>query len=177
MPEKASERAPGGLIFSSQGAKSSVVQKYAAMATTQAFLHPLAWTKPGFTLDDYALILFPGGHDKGIRQMIDSPIVHRLIIDYFPKTKKPGKKAVAAICHGVMALSNAKDVKSGRSPISTCATTALPGFMESFIYQSTRLFLGDCYKTYGAGSENVEQSVCGFALPLLSPSLRYSNPR
>lgn len=138
-----------------------MVQKYATMAASEEFLNPLAWTASDFSLDDYQMVLFPGGHDKGIRQMIDSPLVHGLVIDFFQKTKKPGKRAVAAICHGVMALSNAKD-SNGKSPIHSCITTALPAFMETFIYWSTFLVLGDYYKTYGAGSETVEHSVCGY---------------
>lgn len=141
-----------------QGAKKVVINKYASMVVSEEFLNPLAWTAPDFSLDDYQMVLFPGGHDKGIRQMIDSPVVHGLVIDFFPKTKKPSNKAVAAICHGVMALSNATDF-NGKRPIHKCTTTALPAFMETLIYWGTFLVLGDYYKTYGSGSENVEDSV------------------
>lgn len=119
---------------------------------------PLSWSTPGFSLEPFDLILFPGGHDKGVRQVIDSPIVHKLVVDYFPLTKKPGKKVVAAVCHGVMVLSESKNAR-GDSAIRDCTTTALPAFFEKFAFWGTRAFLGDYYKTYGAGSEDVEDSV------------------
>jgi hypothetical protein len=128
------------------------------MAVSEECQHPLSWSEPGFTLDSFDLVLLPGGHEKGVRQIIDSATVHKLLVDFFPKTRKPGKKAVAAVCHGVMVLSEAKDAQ-GNSVIRECATTALPANFERVAFWGTRLFLGDYYKTYGAGSENVEGSV------------------
>lgn len=128
------------------------------MAASRECQNPLSWTAPGFSLDDFNLVLFPGGHEKGVRQLIDSPDVHRLVLDYFPKTRKPSNKAVGAICHGVMVLSTSKG-DDGKSAIHECSTTTLPGAFESSIFWATRLFLGDYYKTYGAGSENTQDSV------------------
>ena len=121
--------------------------------------HPFSWTAPDFSLDPFDIVLLPGGHDKGMRQIIESASLHKLLLDYFPKTRKPGRKIVAAICHGVMVLANSKDAE-GRSVIRECLTTTLPSKMEQAAYWGTRAFLGDYYKTYGAKSEDVEQSVC-----------------
>jgi putative intracellular protease/amidase len=147
-----------GLTQKLLGATAATVREYHSMVASKAFQNPLAWTAPGFSFDSYAMVHFPGGHDKDIRQMIDSPVVHRLIVDYFPQTKKPAKKSVAAICHGVMALSNARG-PGGESPIARCDTTALPGSLETGVYWATWPILGAYYKTYGKGSENVEDSV------------------
>ncbi|KAJ2967134.1 hypothetical protein NUW58_g10512 [Xylaria curta] len=57
-----------------------------------------------------------------------------------------------------MVLSESKDA-NGRSVIHDCATTALPAHFEQVAYWGTRTFLGDYYKTFGHGSENVQQSV------------------
>ncbi len=95
-----------------------------------------------------------------MRQVIDSPIVHRLVLEYQPQTKKPSNKVIGAVCHGVMVLAAAKG-PDGKSAIHDCVTTALPGTFESGIFWGTRVFLGDYYKTYGAGSENVETYVSG----------------
>lgn len=123
----------------------------------------LSWSTPGFTLDPYDLVFLPGGHEKGVIQVINSPIVHRLLAEYFPQTRKPSKKSCAAICHGVMVLSESslpsEDGKVGKSVIHDATTTALPGIFEQGIFWATRAFLGDYYKTYGAGSESVETSV------------------
>ncbi len=47
----------------------------------------------------------------------------------------------------------------GKSIIHECATTALPARFEQIAHWGTRAFLGDYYKTYGAGSDDVEASV------------------
>ncbi|KAI1207543.1 class I glutamine amidotransferase-like protein [Annulohypoxylon truncatum] len=140
------------------GAKKEVISQYKKMIISEEVRHPLAWSDPDFSLDPFDLVIFPGGHDKGVRQIIDSPIVHKLVVDYFPKTKKPSKKVVGAVCHGVMVLSESKDA-AGRSVIRDCDTTALPAKFEQAAYWGTRAVLGDYYKTYGHGSENVEDSV------------------
>jgi putative intracellular protease/amidase len=57
-----------------------------------------SWTDDGFSLDPYDLVFLPGGHEKGVVQVINSPVTHRLMVDYFPKTRKPSNKTVAAIC-------------------------------------------------------------------------------
>jgi putative intracellular protease/amidase len=141
-----------------QGATQAVVNKYHAMAASPEMQKPLSWSAPNFTLDAFDLVLLPGGHDKGVRQVIDSPTVHKLILDFFPQTRKPGKKAMAAICHGVMVLSESKN-SMGESAIRECTTTTLPAGFERSIYWGTWAFLGDYYKTYGAGSDNTEDFV------------------
>ena len=128
------------------------------MQEDQALKSPLAWTRADFSLSNYDLLFFPGGHEKGVRQVIESSDLKRQIADYFPQTKKPGKKSIAAICHGVLAVSEAT-YDDGKSLLHDVSTTTLPGTFESGIYQTTKIFLGDYYKTYGAGSDNVEDMV------------------
>ena len=140
------------------GATKEAITKYRQMQRSEEMLHPLAWSAPDFSLDPYDLVLLPGGHEKSVRQVIESPIVHKLMLDYFPKTKKPSQKVVAAVCHGIMVLSESKD-EHGHSVIHDCVTTALPTRFEQTAYWSTRAFLGDYYKTFGHGSENVQESV------------------
>jgi putative intracellular protease/amidase len=128
------------------------------MSQAPEFQTPLSWSSPTFSLEPYNLIFLPGGHEKSVRQLIDSPIIHKHLASYFPGTKKPSKKNVAAVCHGVMVLSETKG-EDGKSVIHECATTALPARFEQVAFWGTRAFLGDYYKTYGAGSEDVEASV------------------
>ena len=63
-----------------------------------------SWTDEGFSLDPYDLVVLTGGHKKGIVQVINSPVIHRLMVDYFPKTRKPSKKNVGATCHGIFGV-------------------------------------------------------------------------
>lgn len=140
------------------GASMEAVQLYQAMKTDLQSITPLSWSSEDFTLEPYDLVFLPGGHEKGVVQVINSPVVHRLLADYFPKTRKPSKKSCAAICHGVMCLSETT-LPGGKSAIHDATTTALPGMMEQGIFWATRAVLGDYYKTYGASSESVEVSV------------------
>jgi putative intracellular protease/amidase len=141
-----------------QGATKPAVDAYDEMSKTTEFLQPVSWSSPDFSLDSYNLVFLPGGHEKGVRQVIDSPIIHKQLVQYFPATRKPSKKAVAAICHGVMVLSESLDA-DGKSIIHECDTTALPARFEQVAFWGTRAFLGDYYKTYGVGSDDVEVSV------------------
>ncbi|EOO01980.1 putative family protein [Phaeoacremonium minimum UCRPA7] len=140
------------------GATKGVIDLYNKMAQSDEHQHPLSWSAPDFSLDPYDLVFLPGGHEKSVRQVIDSDIVHRLLVDYFPKTLKPGKKALAAVCHGVMVLSESKDA-NGKSVIHQATTTTLPARFEQVAFWGTRAFLGDYYKTYGARTDNVETCV------------------
>ncbi|RFU25419.1 hypothetical protein B7463_g10919, partial [Scytalidium lignicola] len=146
-------------LLAFQGATSEAVKIHNDMTTTPEFQSPLSWTSPTFSLAPYSLVFLPGGHEKSVRQIIDSPVLHQHLREYFPQTKKPSNKVVAAICHGVMVLSQTLDEASGKSVLAECVTTALPARMEQFAFWGTRIVLGDYYKTYGAGSENVEDSV------------------
>ena len=131
---------------------------YKEMSITPEFQHPVSWSSPDFSLEPYNLIFLPGGHEKGVRQLIDSTIMHKHLASYFPATQKPSSKAVAAVCHGVMVLSETEGA-DGKSIIHECVTTALPTRFEQVAFWGTRAFLGDYYKTYGAGTDNVEESV------------------
>ena len=127
-------------------------------STSESWQKPCSWTDPAFTLHDYDLVFLPGGHEKGMRQIIDSSRVHELLRSYFPKAAKPSTKSLAAICHGVQVLAMAKN-EEGKSIICDTKTTALPHIMEQGIFNATRIFLGDYYKTFGASSPSVEQAV------------------
>lgn len=141
------------------GAPKAAKDTYKSLTTTDAsFDSPESWTDPLFKLDTYDLVFLPGGHEKGVRQIIDSEKVHQLLADYFPKTKKPGQKSLAAICHGVQVLASSS-YPDGKSVIHDVETTALPSAFEQSVFQATRLFLGDYYKTYGASSPPVQEIV------------------
>ena len=152
------ERMLGGVTGTFLGANKKAKDAYQSLTQTSSFQHPLSWTSSSFTLDDYDLVFLPGGHEKGVRQIIDSEKVHQLLAAYFPQTKRPSKKALAAICHGVQILASASH-SDGKSLIQDVQTTALPHAMEQGIFQATRLFLGDYYKTYGAGTPSVLEIV------------------
>lgn len=158
-----------GMTGAFLGADKAAKNAYAEMISTGSIDEtkgslgrPFSWTDPSFKLSDYDLVFLPGGHEKGVRQLIDAEPIHRQLQEYFPLTKKSGsgKKVLAAICHGVQVLAYTPDPEfRDKSIIHACKTTALPSFMESTIYTMTSPFLGDYYKTYGKGTPDVEEYV------------------
>ncbi|KAH9810509.1 class I glutamine amidotransferase-like protein [Teratosphaeria destructans] len=131
---------------------------YTQMTQSPEWQHPLAWVEESFTLAAYEIVFLPGGHDKAIRQILDSARAQHLLAEYFPLTVKPSTHICVAICHGVQVLAHAKTA-DGISVLHNVATTALPGITESSVYHGTRLVLGDYYKTYGGNSPTVETVV------------------
>ncbi|OAL38365.1 hypothetical protein AYO20_02424 [Fonsecaea nubica] len=158
-PPKCDDKMLSGWTGAVLGASKPAKRAYRDLASTcEAFQRPLAWNDPSFSLDGYDLVFLPGGHEKRVRQILDSAKVHDLLARYFPQTRKPSRKTLAAICHGVQVLALSTG-DNGRSVIHDAVTTALPAYMEQGIYHATRPFLGDYYKTYGAGTESVEEIV------------------
>ena len=132
---------------------------------------PHSWTAQGFSFKPYNLLFFPGGHEKSVRQVLDSPIVRQLIGEYFPSITKPSSRCIAAICHGVLAVSEST-LPNGKSVLHDVTTTTLPAAFEAIAYWGTRAWLGDYYKTYGGDSENVEASVW---MPLMHITSNFPN--
>ena len=143
------------------GATKDAVQTHATLQSDSAYTSPLSWTAPEFDLTKYDLVFMPGGHEKGMRQYIESQSLHRQLARYVPlvSRKNNSRKCLGAICHGVQVLAAADKEGKDESVIFDFETTALPGTMEQGIFQATRLFLGDYYKTYGPASDSVEQIV------------------
>lgn len=147
------------------GADKHTIALYETMKNSSAWQQPQSWSDPGFTLESFDLVFLPGGHDKGVRQLLDCPRAQALLVSYFPLTRRtstPGDnsrpKFCAAVCHGVQLLAHAKTAE-GVSVLHDVETTTLPGIFETSVYATTRLFLGDYYKTYGGGTDNVATIV------------------
>jgi putative intracellular protease/amidase len=161
-----------GIVGTLLGANRKTKAAYHTMIASDSNVagsinNPHAWTSPTFSLTEYDLVFLPGGHDKGVRQIIDSSKMHNLLADFFPKTRRSNmspKRTLAAICHGVQVLAftpanTTTSTDKRKSIIHDAKTTALPAFMEESIFWLTRLFLGDYYKTYGYGSKSVQRFV------------------
>ena len=163
----------GALLGANAEAKAAAVAlQTSSESRAGSFAKPLAWSREGFSLGDYDLVFLPGGHERGVRQIIGSERMHELLAEYFPLTRRAAaaaetgiqerrkKRAIAAICHGVqvLAFTPSPDVP-GKSIIHDARTTALPHWMEQGIWWLTRLWLGDYYKTFGRGSKSVQQFV------------------
>jgi putative intracellular protease/amidase len=129
-----------GVVFGKLGARAEAIAFYRELERAPEFLAPRRWSECR-TAELDALFL-AGGHAPGMRQYLDSAIVHRLIIDEFV-----AGKPVAAICHGVLAAARAKR-DDGRSVLHGRRTTCLPKYMERLAFFATFWRRGRYYRTY-----------------------------
>lgn len=122
-------------------ARKDAVVAYHEMQQSQEFSKPLKYSE--ITEPNFDAIYLPGGHDKGVKQYLESELLQRLIVEFF-KTQKP----VAAICHGVILAARSIDPKTKKSVLYHYQTTSLLKSQELLAYQMTRLWLKDYYLTY-----------------------------
>jgi putative intracellular protease/amidase len=115
---------------------------YARMIEDAAFLRPLAYADVDPA--QFAGLLIPGGHAKGMRSLLESGQARRIARHFF-QTDKP----VAAVCHGVLLLARTLALATGRPVIDGYKVTALvAGTMEMPAWFLTGLWLGRYYRTY-----------------------------
>jgi putative intracellular protease/amidase len=136
-----------GVVFGTLGARAEPLAFYRELEKAPSFVSPKKWADIDPASND-ALFL-AGGHAKGIRQYLDSDVVHRLTAAFFATTKP-----IAAICHGVLVA--ARSQRDGRSVLHGARTTCLPKYMERSAYLATFWRRGKYYRTY---PEYVEDEV------------------
>lgn len=124
-------------------ARSDAVDAYHAMKESAAFKKPVKYADVKEA--DYDALYLPGGHDKRVKEYLESPKLQQTTVDFF-KADKP----VAAICHGVVVAARSIDPATGKSVIHGYQTTALLKKLERSGYSLTRLWMGDYYLTYPA---------------------------
>ncbi|MCW3126834.1 MAG: hypothetical protein JWO03_2492 [Bacteroidetes bacterium] len=122
-------------------ARKDAVAAYAEMEKSKAFCNPLSY--PAAKETDFEGLLLPGGHDKGVKEYLESGALQKLVVEFFQV-----KKTVAAICHGVVLAALSIDPNTGKSVIHNYKTTSLLKSQEMTAYNLTRLWLKDYYLTY-----------------------------
>lgn len=129
-----------GPLFGLLGALPANVALYASMTADPAFAAPRRWQD--LRVEDFAGLVLPGGHAKGMRQYLEASALHALVAEFFA-----ADKPVGAICHGpvVLARSLAAD---GRSVVAGRTLTALTRPLEQIAWMLTAWKLGDYYRTY-----------------------------
>ena len=90
------------------GSQTRCCSGYSELERCEAFKNPLKYSEA--KEEDFDAILLPGGHDKPVKEYLESEILQKLIASFFTKTKP-----VAAICHGVVLVARAKDKQTGKS--------------------------------------------------------------
>lgn len=129
-----------GFLKGILAARRDAVEAYFEMEKSEAFQKPLCWDE--LREADFEAVLLPGGHDKGVRECLESAVLQRIVGSFFEKNKP-----VAAICHGVVLAARSKNA-AGRSVLFERKTTCLLASQELLAFQMTRLWLGDYYLTY-----------------------------
>ncbi|KAJ6260537.1 hypothetical protein Dda_4763 [Drechslerella dactyloides] len=70
------------------GATADDVERFFAMAGSDEYLNPRAWSAPDFSLLPYDAVYLTSGFDTRLRQFVESESLHRLLAAYFPLSKR-----------------------------------------------------------------------------------------
>ncbi|MEW6996228.1 type 1 glutamine amidotransferase domain-containing protein [Colwelliaceae bacterium BS250] len=130
-----------GLLKPILAARQDAVEAYTLLDQDTAFSNPLKYTE--VQASDFDAIYLPGGHDKTVKEYLESKVLQQLIVDFFAINK-----TVAAICHGVVLVARSIDPQTNKSVLYNYKTTCLLKSQELMAYNITRLWLKDYYLTY-----------------------------
>ena len=134
-------------------ARRDAVDAHAELAANDSFCRPLKYTEAA--ADDFDALFLPGGHDKRVKEYLESEILQSLVAEFFI-----AGKPVGAICHGVVLAARSINPNTGKSVLHDYKTTALLKSQEMAAYKMTRLWLNDYYLTYpGLTVEDEVRSV------------------
>ncbi len=130
-----------GIWRAALGARQDAVDACYEMDSDPAFRNPVKYA----ALEEahFDAIFLPGGHDKRVKDYLESALLQRTVADFFA-----AQKPVAAICHGVVLVARSTNRDTGKSVICDYKTTALLRSQERLAYNMTRLWLQDYYLTY-----------------------------
>ncbi len=117
------------------------MKAYEEMEKSASFSDPLKYSD--LKQENFDAILLPGGHDKGVKEYLESTLLQKLIVDFFSL-----QKPVAAICHGVVLVARSIDPNTKKSVIYNYKTTSLLKSQELLAFNMTKLWLKDYYLTY-----------------------------
>ena len=130
-----------GLLKSTLRARQDAVSAFEEMAGSVSFCQPATYQEA--QENHFDALLLPGGHDKGIKEYLESSVLQKLVVDFFQ-----ADKPVGAICHGVVLAARSIDPETQQSVLHGYKTTALLKSQELLAYNLTRLWLKDYYLTY-----------------------------
>lgn len=148
---KTDQRLIDGVIFGQLGAKPYAIALYNEMLASNEFNNPI--TYQNINPDDYDLLHLPGGHEKGIKQYLESAVLQEKVAQFFYK-----EKLVGSVCHGAIVLARTKDKNTGKSIVANRKMTALTKSLEKLAYYITAWKLGDYYRTYPTYTQDEVQN-------------------
>lgn len=138
---------------------------YAELETDSSFLKPIPYSQ--LQIDNYDGLILPGGHAPGMKSYLENKVLQNFIANFFDAAEN--KKAIGAICHGVVLAARSISNKTGKSVLHGRKTTALPWSMERSAWRLSkylcRFWDSQYYRTYiespseQAGYRSVEAEV------------------
>ena len=130
-----------GIFKATLKARSDAIRAYQQLEADDAFNNPISYQQIDY--EEFDGIILPGGHDKAIREYLESKILQQKLVEFFS-----AEKPVGAICHGVVLAARSIDPNTSQSVIYEYRTTSLLKTQERLAYNLTRLWLKDYYLTY-----------------------------
>jgi protease I len=140
-----------GLFKSSLMADKNGQAGYYFMEQSSTFKNPISYNE--INPESFDGILLPGGHDKGMREYLESTVLQSKIKLFYELNKK-----MAAICHGVILLARTKS-NNHDSIIADYQVTSLLKKQERLAYYLTKWYLADYYLTYPTTVEDEVISI------------------
>ena len=148
---KTDQRLIDGVIFGQLGAKPYAIAIYNEMLESEEYNNPITYS--AINTDEYILLHLPGGHEKGIKQYLESVVLQEKVAQFFYQNK-----LVGSICHGAIVLARTKDINTGKSIVANRKLTGLTKKLEKLAYYMTAWKLGDYYRTYPTYTQDEVQS-------------------
>jgi protease I len=130
-----------GILKNMFQARRDAIDAYHEMEESDSFCNPLKYID--VHEKEFDGLLLPGGHDKSVKEYLESKVLQDLVAAFFI-----AKKPVGAICHAVILPARSINPETGKSVLHNYKTTALQKSQELLGYKLTRLWLGDYLLTY-----------------------------
>lgn len=122
-------------------ARKDAVSAYQELAQSEAFKNPITYAE--INPIDYDVIFLAGGHDKTVKEYLESTVLQQVIVSFFDRNK-----IIGAVCHGVVLVARSIDPETNTSVLYTYKTTALLKTQEIVGYRLTQFWKQDYYLTY-----------------------------
>jgi len=135
------------LVRGPPGAGPKGLADYQAMTSTVEYHNPIKYSS--INVANYDALLLAGGHAPGMKQFLDSKVLHEKTAQFVRQDK-----CVGAICHGVLLLARSADPDTGKSVIYNHRITSLTRLLERIGYASTFWLLGRRFRTDDAYVED-----------------------
>src|ERR1700733_11187828 len=137
-------------------ASDEAVRAYRRMERHPRFQNPIRYQDIDVT--EYDGIHFSGGHSPGMKQYLESGVLHHQVPVFLA-----ARKTIGAICHGVLVLARAVDTTTGRSVLDGRVVTTLTKPIERMALRKTWYRVGRRYRTYPTYTEDEVRKAVGAA--------------